>query len=244
MGEVIAILSGKGGAGKTTVCAALATALAQTENSVLCVDCDAGMRSLDIYLGIREMDALSFTDVCCGGYELSQAAVHPEWEDLRFLTAPVNQTWQNIDEKAFEKFLNKARKKFRYILLDCPPGLGKCFTAAAGLADQCILVTQADPSSVRGAVRAAEELEKSEMRQVRLVVNRVDSRRFGKMKLTVDDIMDETGVGLLGLVPEDDSVFTAVCAGKNLMSVTKKGAAAACRRIANRLQGKSEPIGI
>ena len=226
------------------MCAALATALAQLGNSVLCVDCDAGMRSLDIYLGMGEQDMLSFTDVLSGSYELSQAATHPDLPDLKVLTAPVNATWKNVEEKAFEKLLQKARKKFRYILLDCPPGFGKCFSIAAGGADQCILITLADPASVRGAVRAAEELEKLQAHQVRLVVNRVDSRRFAKMKLTVDDIMDATGVGLLGLVPEDDNVFYAVCNGKTLIATTKKGAMAACRRIVNRLQGQTEPIGL
>lgn len=244
MGELIAILSGKGGTGKTSVCAALASALAQEEKSVLCLDCDAGLRNLDIPLGISDMDALSFTDVASGAYTLSAAVQHPDFPNLRFLTAPVNTTWQNVDEKAFEKLLLKAKKKYQYVLLDCASGLGKCFSTAARLADQCVLVTLSDPASIRGTARLAEELEKSGIDDVRMIVNRVDVKWFSRRKLTIDDIMDETGVALLGLVPEDETVFSAAMSSKPLLIVSKKGAAAACRRIAKRLQGRSEPIGL
>ena len=77
MGELIAVLSGKGGTGKTSVCAAVATALARMGESVLCIDCDIGLRNLDISLGMSQSAALSFLDVCSGGYPLTQAAVHP-----------------------------------------------------------------------------------------------------------------------------------------------------------------------
>ena len=122
MGEVIAILSGKGGTGKTAVCAGLSVALSR--QSVLCVDCDTGLRNLDIALGIPELDALSFTDVCSGTYGLDQAAQHPKYENLRFLTAPVSL--QKIEEKTYEKLIAKGKKKFRYTLLDCPSGFFSC----------------------------------------------------------------------------------------------------------------------
>ena len=73
MGEVIAVLSGKGGTGKTTLCAGIATALAQDGEKVLCIDCDVGLRNLDIALGLTEGDALSFLEVCRGEYTLEQA---------------------------------------------------------------------------------------------------------------------------------------------------------------------------
>ena len=164
-------------------------------------------------------------------------------ENLQFLTAPVSWHWSESDQKAFEKMLVKAKKKFQYVLLDAPAGLGKGFEAAARWADQVLLIAAYDPAAIRNAARTAEELEKMGKQDVRLVLNRVDHKLFTKMKLTVDDIMDETGVALLGLVPEDNSVSLA--AGKTpLLMQSKKGAAAACRRIAKRLQGIREPISL
>ena len=77
MGELIAVLSGKGGTGKTSVCAAVASALAIDGKRVLCVDCDVGLRNLDISLGMSDSGALSFLDVCGGEYDLSMASPHP-----------------------------------------------------------------------------------------------------------------------------------------------------------------------
>ena len=80
MGELFAVLSGKGGTGKTSVCAGIATALAAEGKRVLCIDCDIGLRNLDISLGMSDSGALSFADVSEGSYSLEQAAVHPlEW---------------------------------------------------------------------------------------------------------------------------------------------------------------------
>ena len=90
MGELIAVLSGKGGTGKTSVCAGIATALTELGAKVLCLDCDIGLRNLDISLGISQLGALSFMDVCSGGYSLNQAAMHPLYPNLHFLTAPMN----------------------------------------------------------------------------------------------------------------------------------------------------------
>ncbi len=240
MGELIAVLSGKGGTGKTSVCAGLATALAQQGLEVLCIDCDVGLRNLDISLGISDMAALSFAEVCSGHYSLEQAAVHPQYGSLKFLTAPIS--CQEIDTESFGTMLQQARKHFRYVFLDAPAGVEAGFALAARYADRCLLVTGADPAAVRDASRAAELLEQMGKKNVRLIVNRVQEKMFSVMKLTVDDIMDQAGVPLLGIVPEDDSVVLAAAFKKPLLKQTKKGAAGACRRIAKRLQGMSEPI--
>ena len=244
MGEVIAVVSGKGGTGKSTVCANIASALAREGKSVLCIDCDAGLRNLDIALGITDMDALSFADVLSGNYGLNQALQHPVFENLRFLTAPVTFRWTDSNQKSFSKMLEKARKKFQYIILDAPSGIGEGFQVTTQWANQTILVTTGDPAAVRNTARAAEELEKAGKKPVRLVINRVDQKLFAQMKLTVDDIMDETGVPLLGLVPEDSSVTLSAAGKIPLVMKSKKGAAAACCRIANRLLGVCEPITI
>ena len=244
MGELIAVLSGKGGTGKTSVCAGVASALASDGKSVLCIDCDVGLRNLDIALGMSDIAALSFTDVCSGAYSLDQAAKHPVFDTLRFLTAPMNCPADTIDTEAFGAMLAQARQKYQYIFMDAPAGLEAGFTLAARFADRIMLVTGSDPAAIRDASRASEVLELMGKTNVRLVVNRINEKMFSAMRLTVDDIMDEAGIPLLGLVPEDSNVVLAAAFKKPLLKQTKKGAAAACRRIADRLQGLSIPVAI
>ena len=244
MGELIAILSGKGGTGKTSLCAGIATALAQQGVSVLCIDCDIGLRNLDISLGLTEHATLSFLDVCSGEYTLSQAVRHPKFPELSFLTAPVNCKAEDIDADAFGEMLMNARKEYKYVFLDAPAGIDAGFALCAKYADRVILVTGADPASVRDAARAGEMLELMGKQNVRLIVNRVYKELYHTVKITVDDVMDRAGLPLLGIVPEDEIVVLSASFEKPLLLGTKKGAAAACKRIAKRILGLSEPIPI
>lgn len=242
MGEVIAVLSGKGGTGKTSVCAGLATAMAETGMAVLCVDCDVGLRNLDISLGMSSVGALSFLDVLREGYDLSKASAHPQYPNLRFLTAPVEETADRIDPGAFRAFLDRAREDFQYIFLDAPAGVEDGFHLAARCADRVILVAGPDPASIRDASRAGQLLDLMEKTEVRLVVNRLTPKLTSVLKLTVDDIMDRAGLPLLGIVPEDSNVLLAAARDNALLKQTRRGAAAACRRIAGRLRGQRVKI--
>ena len=237
MGELIAVLSGKGGTGKTSVCAGLATALADSGLDVLCIDCDIGLRNLDISLGISQLGALSFRDVTQGGYPLEQATVHPVYPKLHFLTAPMNCPPEQINLESFHAMLAQARTRYQYIFLDAPAGIDAGFRLAARFADRVLLVTGADPAAVRDATRAGELLELMGKTDVRLIVNRVNEQMVSAMDLTIDDVMDQAGLPLIGIVPDDVNVTLAAAFGKPLIKHTKKGAAAACRRIAKRLQG-------
>ncbi len=242
MGELMAVLSGKGGTGKTSVCAGLASALALQGERVLCIDCDVGLRNLDIALGMSDTAALSFLDVYQGDYSLEQAAVHPVYEKLRFLTAPMNRSADQIDPQAFSRLLLQAKDAFDYIFLDAPAGVEAGFALAAKYADRVILVTGPDPASIRDAARAAELLELMGKTNIRLIVNRINKKIAKALKLTVDDIMDNAGLPLLGVVPEDANVTLAAAFKKDLLNYRRKEAAAACCRIARRIQGYPTPI--
>ena len=242
MGELIAVLSGKGGTGKTSVCAGIASALALSGEQVLCIDCDVGLRNLDIALGISDEGALSFLEVCRDGYDLSEAVVHPVFSSLSFLTAPMNCPVEEIDGEAFGKMLNAARQRFQYIFLDAPAGLEAGFQLSARYADRIILVTGSDPASIRDAGCAADALEKMGKKNVRLIVNRLSKKMVRTMNLTVDDIMDRAGLPLLGVIPEDPNVVLSASVRQPLLRYTRKGAGAACRRIAKRVQGMSVPV--
>lgn len=242
MGELIAILSGKGGTGKTSVCAGVAEALAVSGKNVLCIDCDVGLRNLDIALGISDRESLSFVDVYEGTYTLENATRHPVYESLSFLTAPVNCRADQIDELAFGKLLEQARKRFHYIFLDAPAGVERGFDLAAKYAERIILVTGSDPAAIRDAQRAGQLLELMGKSNIRLVVNRINRKMVSAMGMTVDDIMDQSGLPLLGIVPEDPNVVLSAAFKQPLLGYTRKGAAAACQRIAQRIQGYSIPV--
>ncbi len=244
MGELIALLSGKGGTGKTTLCAGIATALASLGSTVLCIDCDIGLRNLDIALGLAHTNTLSFLDVCRGEYTLDQALRHSRYPNLVFLTAPVNACADDIDRAAFSAMLRTARAQFDYVLLDAPAGVELGFQLCASYADLVLLVTCPEPAAIRDAARAAEKLELMGKDNIRLVVNRIRRKLFQIMNITVDDVMDETGLPLLGIVPEDTNVTLAAAFEEPLLRYTKRGAAAACKRIAKRIQGKPVPLSI
>ena len=242
MGEIIAVASGKGGTGKTSVTALLATALAQSGKRVLCIDCDVGLRNLDISLGLSDQCPLTFLDILAGGYPLSQATAHPEYPSLHFLTAPVNCHTDAVDPAEFSKMLTSARQKYQYIFLDAPAGIEAGFRLAAQFADRILLVTGPDPAAIRDATRASQVLEAMGKQNVRLIVNRINPKTLQAMGLTVDDIMDQAGRPLLGIVPEDGQVILAAAFKKPLLKATKRGAAGACKRIARRIQGFSQPL--
>lgn len=245
MGELIAVLSGKGGTGKTSVCAAASAALAASGQRVLCIDCDVGLRNLDISLGLSDCGALSFLEVCQGQYPLSQATAHPQFPTLFFLTAPMNCPPEQIPADAFGRMLQEARQQFDYIFLDAPAGIDAGFRLAAVHADRCVLVTGPSPAAIRDAARAGEVLELMGKSNIRLVVNRVSRRLAGAMELTIDDVMDTAGLPLLGVIPEDPNVTLAAAFHQPLLKYRPRCAAArACRRIANRIQGLPEPIKI
>ena len=245
MGELFAVLSGKGGTGKTSVCAGIATSLAVQGFRCLCVDCDVGLRNLDISLGIADSGALSFLDVVQGHYPLSQAAQHPVYPSLFFLTAPMNCPAERIDPDAFAEFLRSARREFDYIFLDAPAGVDAGFRLVSRSAERFLLVTGAGPAAVRDAARVGDLLELMGKKDVRLIVNRVDKKMLGTVQITIDDVMDNAGLPLMGIVPEDANVTLAASFGHPLIQFAPRGPAAkAFRRIAKRIQGFPEPIAL
>jgi septum site-determining protein MinD len=245
VGELIAVASGKGGTGKTSVTAGVATALAQSGKRVLCIDCDVGLRNLDISLGLTESCPLSFLDVCEGGYPMSQVTVHPVYPTLHFLTAPMNCPPERIDPEKFGAFLMDVRIRYDFVFLDAPAGVDAGFKLAATFADRCILVTGPGPAAVRDAARTAQVLELMGKTNIRLIVNRVNPKLVRAMDTTIDDVMDTAGLPLMGIVPEDKNVTLAAAFNQPLLKYKPRTAAAkACGRIAKRILGLPVPISI
>lgn len=243
LGELIAVVSGKGGTGKTSVCAGIATALAESGKKVLCVDCDVGLRNLDISLGMSESGSLSFLDVAEFGYELENAPRHSAYPTLSFLTAPVNRSPEDIDTDPFIRLFRQARERYDYIFLDAPAGVDAGFRLVCAAADRFLLVTGPGPAAVRDAARVGELLELSGKQNVRLIVNRVDRGLLSTVRMTIDDVMDTAGLPLLGIVLEDPHVTLAAAFGQPLLKYSGRCEAARdFRRIAARLQGLYKPF--
>lgn len=238
MGEVLAVTSGKGGTGKTTISAAVASCLAAEGKRVLCIDADIGLRNLDISLGMSDLATIAFTDVMRGSYRLSDATPNDEIPDLLLLTAPITERAESISPQAFGAMLDEVRKEFDYCIIDAPAGLGAGFELATTFADRVLVVTAPDPASMRDAAGAADRLTLQGKSNVRLVVNRITPKLFRGMRLTVDDVMDEVGLPLIGIVPEDANVVFAAAHNTPLILYTDQGAAIAALHIARRLEGK------
>lgn len=242
MGQVLAVISGKGGTGKTSLCAAVAECLALDGQKVLCIDADVGLRNLDISLGLAMEPAIPFTAVMRGEYPLSQASAHPRISNLDFLTAPVTEAPEDLELDQFGALLEQVRQSYDWCLIDAPAGVGAGFRLAVRHADLAMVVTGGDPAALRDGARTALALEQISRAEAKLVVNRIRRRFFRRTKATVDDCMDAVGLPLLGIVPEDEAVALAAAAGQPLVCSASKGAVQACRNIAKRLQGSKQPL--
>ena len=240
MGTVITVTSGKGGTGKTTVTGGEASCLARLGKTVLCIDMDIGLRNLDISLGLSDRALMDFADVALGNCPLARAAVsHPDLPNLSLLTAPMRLP-PHVTAGSIRALLRTARDRYDYIFIDCPAGLGPGFQLATCGADRALVVATNDASSLRDAQRAVEELY--HLRQVHLVMNRIQPKLLRELRTTIDDAMDAAGLPLIGVIPEDRRVILAANMGRPLILEGRRGAANACLNIAKRIEGYRVPI--
>jgi len=240
MGTVVSITSGKGGTGKTSITAGVASSLAQMGRSVLCIDMDIGLRNLDISLGLNDRALMDFSDVALGRCPLARAAVtHPQLKNLSLLTSPMSLPASLTPERV-RALLETARTMYDYVLIDAPAGLGAGFKLAVCGTDRVLVIATNDASSLRDAQRTVTELEN--VRQVHLIMNRIQPKLLRKLRTTIDDAMNTAGLPLLGVVPEDPQVMLSANLGQPLVNRGKRGAALACWNIATRLDGGQVPI--
>ena len=240
MGTVIAVTSGKGGTGKTSITGGVGACLALLDQNVLCIDMDIGLRNLDISLGLSDRALMDFSDVALGHCPLTRAAVtHPELKTLSLLTAPMYLPAALTADKV-RALLATARTLYDYILIDSPAGLGPGFRLATCGADRALVVATHDASSLRDAQRTVAEL--SDLRQIHLVMNRIQPKLLRKLRTTIDDAMNAAGLPLIGVVPEDPQVILCANQGLPLASQGRRGASLACWNIAQRIIGRQVPI--
>ncbi|MBP1737252.1 MAG: Septum site-determining protein MinD [Oscillospiraceae bacterium] len=242
MGTVVTITSGKGGTGKTTVTAALASRLSALGKQTLCIDMDCSMRNLDLALGLSDRAVMNFIDVIENRCTLDDAVVpHPKAQGLYFLSAPAFASGEHITESQMKQLTAEAARQYDYVLLDSPAGLGHVWNLSTCPADVIVVVANTDPYSLRDASRVAAELSAIKA-DLRLVVNRVQPKILRKLRLTIDDAIDQTGLPLLGLIPEDTSLILEIGKGRFPVFSLYSKADTACRNIVKRLIGQSVPL--
>ncbi|MGI6249090.1 MAG: P-loop NTPase [Acutalibacteraceae bacterium] len=239
MAKKIVIASGKGGVGKSTVTAGLSTALSALGKKVLAIDCDIGLKSLDLMLGVREKVVFNWGDLILYRCKPEQAIVQTEFGPV-LLAAPMNYNIMYTREN-FRELLKTFNEHFDYILTDSPAGISGGFRLAAGTADSGIIVATPDEVCVRGSAVATDEMIDLGITEPRLIINRFIKKSVVKDKLlNIDEVIDAVGAQLIGVVPEDEEI--ASCATKGLPFPADTAAALAFNRIALRLEGENQPL--
>lgn len=242
MCEVIVIASGKGGTGKTTVCAGLAAALAKKNNKVLIMDCDSGMRGIDMVLGISDQLVYDIADVISGGCDIDEALYKADSAlELYCIAAPLYAD-DEVSPSLIKRFVDKVRSDFDYILIDSPAGTGSGFVSAANGADRALAVVNAEPISIRGCKNIGYRLDELGITDRRLVINRFDRDRFYQMGLyaDLDEVIDEAGMRLIGLIPEDIRVIAL--SQRGALANNWSQTAVIFDTIAERLRGADVPV--
>ena len=243
MGTIIAVSSGKGGTGKTTSVAAIASCLAVLGHKTLCIDFDTGLGNLDLALNMTDFTVMDFMDVVAGKMDIRAACSEsPEIPNLFFLSAPLTKQSEESDRTAIIEMFDKIRSSYEYCLIDAPPGIGTGFELAHCNVDMSILVSTGELPSIRDAARAAVALREMGITNIRLLVTRVSVAKFKQLRTTIDDVIDSTGVQLLGIVAEDRNIFRALHDGVPLVLYNRRKAAYDYLDAALRIKGDDVPL--
>ncbi|PYZ97342.1 septum site-determining protein MinD [Alteribacter lacisalsi] len=245
MGEAIVITSGKGGVGKTTTTANIGTALALNGKRVCMIDTDIGLRNLDVVMGLENRIIYDLVDVVKGDCKLHQALIKDKrFDSLSLLPAAQSKDKSAVKPSQMKKLVDELKQDYDYVLIDCPAGIEQGYKNAVAGADQAIVVTTPEKSSVRDADRIIGLLEKeNHVSPPRLVVNRIRPQMLKNGDaIEVDEIVAVLAVDLLGIVADDDDVIKASNEGQPIALDPKSRASIAYRNIARRINGESVPL--
>jgi len=244
MGEVIVITSGKGGVGKTTTTANLGTGIALQGKKVVLVDTDIGLRNLDVVMGLENRIVYDLVDVIEGTCRAKQAVIKDKrYEGLYLLPAAQTRDKTAVKPQQMLKLTEELKQEFDYVLIDCPAGIEQGFKNAIAGADRALVVTTPEVSAVRDADRIIGLLEANDLKEPRLIVNRVrpDMVKRGDM-MTIEDIVDILAIDLIGVVPDDEKIIVSTNRGEPAVTDNKAMAGQAYRNITKRILGEEVPF--
>lgn len=230
--------SGKGGVGKSTLSTTYAKILCAQGFNVLMVDCDVCLRTLDIMLSVSSLVLYDWYDIVEDNVDARSALITTGGPKL--LAAPTGEV--NVTPEDMRKLVKTYERDFDYIVLDCPAGVGNVFDAVLSVADLALIVSTPDNVCVRSASVAAMKAAEKDV-EARLIINRFQRGvTFGGRALNIDEVIDATGVQLVGVVPEDKALVLSMLNGELVDPNTKS--VKAMERIIKRLNGEYVPLKI
>ena len=247
MGIIIAVISGKGGVGKTTTTANIGLGIAQNDKRCVVVDFDIGQRNLDMILGLENRVVYDIVQVMDEEVGLKQALIKSKLnKNLYFLAASQTKDKTVLESQKIKKLVAQLSEEFEYVILDAPAGIESGYEHTIEFADAAIIVVNPEVSSIRDADRAIGILD-SKSQKVKdgsevikqLVINRINAKmvQSGEM-LSSEDILDILSIPLLGKVPEDKGIIEASNQGKPIITDKNSLAGQAYVRIAARICGE------
>ncbi len=229
----IVFASGKGGVGKSTLATSVADRLYSRGNKVMMIDCDIGLRSLDIMLNLSGKIVYDWSDVIFNRCQARDAMVYDQSPVL--LAAPLSDV--DVTEEDMKKLVKRYEKAFDYIIIDAPAGIGKGFKLALAMADEVVLVSTPDIVCARSAGVCSQIISDSGI-EPRLIINKFNKIETYKGNLmNIDNVIDSTCSRLLGVVPEEKAFAYCLLNGE----VPDEGLKAirAVDRIIRRINGEN-----
>jgi septum site-determining protein MinD len=247
LSTVIVVTSGKGGVGKTTSAAAIATGLALRGKKTVVVDFDIGLRNLDLIMGCERRVVFDFVNVIHDGIRLNQALIKDKRvENLFILPASQTKDKDALSVEGVAKVIDELRAEFDYVVCDSPAGIERGATMALYFADEAIVVTNPEVSSVRDSDRIIGIVNSKSKRaetggepvKQHLLLTRYDVERVGKGEmLKLEDVLEILAIPVLGVIPQDDAVLAASNVGMPVVLDDKSRAAKAYLDAVDRLLG-------
>lgn len=251
MAKIIVVTSGKGGVGKTTTSASFATGLAARGKKTVVIDFDVGLRNLDLIMGCERRVVFDFVNVIQGEANLRQALIKDKThENLSILAASQTRDKDALSQEGVEKVLNDLSQDFDYIICDSPAGIERGAHLAMYFADEALVVTNPEVSSVRDSDRVlgllSSKTRKSEQNLGRvkehLVLTRYNPARVEKGEmLSVKDVQDILAIQLLGVIPEATAVLSASNSGSPVILDQTNEAGQAYDDLVARFLGEERP---
>ncbi|MGH8417226.1 MAG: septum site-determining protein MinD [Pseudomonas sp.] len=248
MAKILVVTSGKGGVGKTTTSAAIGTGLALRGHKTVIVDFDVGLRNLDLIMGCERRVVYDFVNVVNGEANLQQALIKDKKiEGLYVLAASQTRDKEALTKEGVEKVLMELKETFEYIVCDSPAGIETGAHLAMYFADEAIVVTNPEVSSVRDSDRMLGLLASKSRRAERnedpikehLLLTRYNPERVSKGEmLGVEDVKEILAVTLLGVIPESQAVLKASNQGVPVILDDQSDAGQAYSDAVDRLLGK------
>jgi septum site-determining protein MinD len=253
MAKIIVVTSGKGGVGKTTTSASFATGLALRGHKTAVIDFDVGLRNLDLIMGCERRVVYDLINVIQGEANLNQALIKDKQCDNLFVL-PASQTRDKeaLTKDGVERVLKElAEMGFEYIVCDSPAGIETGALLAMHFADEALVVTNPEVSSVRDSDRIIGMLGSKTKRAIdgaepikeHLVITRYNPARVeeGQM-LSVTDIQEILRIPLMGVIPESESVLQASNQGTPAIHLKESDVAEAYTDLVARFLGEDRPM--